>query len=67
MGFKIGARELEIIEYLQERGEVSYGRLLTDFVPLPSYDTHSTMNRLERMVEKGLIQIVNDKTVRLAI
>lgn len=70
---KIGARELEIVEYLQEKGEESYTQLLVIFSPVNHAIGGRTYNqynicedRLRRMQKKGLI-VIEGRTVRLAV
>ena len=73
---KIGERELEIIEYLQEKGKETYVQLLVMFSPTirspkgKAYRQFNTVeDRLLRMREKGLIAIEDDglRTVRLTV
>lgn len=68
---KIGQRELEIIEYLQQKGEAAYAQLLEMFSPTVRNPTGKEYlqyeicaDRLRRMVGKGFIE-TDGKIVRL--
>ncbi len=69
MTTKIGKRELEIIEYLQQRGKQSYAQIAAEFAPirrgLPEYNVID--RRLDRMEMKGYILVEHDgrKMIRL--
>lgn len=53
---KIGTRELEILEYLQENKEASYSEVVAKFSS-PTERTDVIEDRIYRMKDKGYITI----------
>jgi hypothetical protein len=66
---KIGPRELEIINYLEEHGETTYAQIAAEFSPTvrgcPQYSVID--RRLDRMEQKGFILVGHNgrKTIKL--
>jgi hypothetical protein len=69
MNSKIGARELEILNYLEEHGETTYAQIVAEFAPtVRGCFQYGVMDRrLERMEQKGFILIGHNgrKTIKL--